>query len=270
MEAPTPTSQRPAKATVRRPDTSADLALSARQQKQRDAVERFNHKTFRSDWEPLMRELFTRVVEGCPFAMGLFTVDGSWGKPRLSGKFNYRSGQPSMLDYVRRHFKRKHYDHIANSLEGLAEHERFDLYKIVSPGLGLPVNALVYKIEHYNDPDLKAAIVFGGERLGGQMEVHLKLTAGILERLPTAHSANPEAPPHETRYTKLVAMLRAADPHKLRQTGLNDRKWSEVHEIVHGLEGFQGQFPELLKAKFVMLTQLLEETPPPNPSAPKP
>jgi hypothetical protein len=259
----------PAKAQVRPPDSSSDPTLSQRQEQQRRAVERFNHRTFRTDWDALVRELFARVVDGCPFAVGLFTRDDSWGVPRMREMLNFNGGQDQMLYYVRRHFKRKHYDHIANSLEGLAPHERFDLYKIVSPGLGLPLNSLVYKIEHYSEPDLKAVIVFGGERLGGQMEVHLKLTAGILEAPPkslVAESRKSEG----SRYAQLIVMLRAADPRKLRQAKLSERRWSEIHEIVTGLEGMQDQFPEMLKTKFVILSKLLKDAPHLDPPEEKP
>jgi hypothetical protein len=245
---------------VRPPDTSADLTLSQRQEQQRKSVERFNHRTFRTDWAVLVKDLFTRVVDGCPFAVGLFTRDDTWGVPRMRAMLNFNGGKDEMVEYVRRKFKRRHYDHIAGSLEGLAPHERFDLYKIVSPGLGLPLNSLVYKIEHYSEPDLKAVIIFGGERIGGQMEAHLKMTAGILESPPTLRHAERNKP-EDSRYTQLIAMLRATDPRKLRKAGLNERGWSEIHEIVSGLEGMQDRFPEMLKTKFVTLSNLLKDAP---------
>ncbi len=248
------------KAQVRPPDLPAELTLSQRQEQQRKSVERFNHRTFRTDWAALVRDLFVRVVDGCPFAVGLFTRDDTWSVPRMREMLNFNGGREQMLYYVRRHFKRRHYDHIANSLEGLAPHERYDLYKIVSPGLGLPLNSLVYKIEHYSEPELKAVIIFGGERLGGQMEVHLKMTAGILEAPPKVLSADSRKP-EDSRYAKLIVMLRAADPRKLRQAKLNERRWSEIHEIVTGLEGMQDQFPEMLKTKFIILSNLLKDAP---------
>lgn len=250
----------PRKAQVRPPDVPPELTLSQRQEQQRKSVERFNHRTFRTDWDALVRELFVRVVDGCPFAVGLFTRDDTWGVPRMREMLNFNGGRDKLLYYVRRHFKRTHYDHIANSLDGLAPHERYDLYKIVSPGLGLPLNSLVYKIEHYSEPHLKAVIVFGGERLGGQMEVHLKLTAGILEAPPKILHTELHKP-EDSRYAKLIIMLRAADPRKLRKAGLNARRWSEIHEIVSGLEGMHEQFPEILKTKFITLSKLLKDAP---------
>jgi hypothetical protein len=255
---------RGSKARVRRPDTSADLALSTRQDKQREAVVRFTHKTFRTDWEELLRELFRRVVDGCPFAVGLFTVEAAGGVPVLRGWYNYSAGREGMADYVRRHFKRGHYEQITSSLEGLAPHEHFDLYKIVSSGLGLPVNSLVYRIEHYQDPQRKSVIVFGGERLEGQMEVHLKLAGSILEQPEKPIQPNASGDSEESRYARLIALLRASDPRKLRQAGPDERRWAEAREIVRGLEGIADQFPELLKTKFALLRKLLAGAPPPT------
>lgn len=59
------------RAQVREP---VEPAMNYRQEQQRQAVERFNHKTFRSDWDSLLRELYVRVVDGCPFAVGLFSA----------------------------------------------------------------------------------------------------------------------------------------------------------------------------------------------------
>jgi hypothetical protein len=249
------------KAQVRPPPVSADLALSRRQEQQRQSVERFNHKTFRNDWDTLVRDLFVRVVDGCPFAVGMFTREDTLGVPRLRAMLNFNGARESMLYYVRRHFKLRHYNHIAGSLEGLAPHERFDLYKIVSPGLGLPLNSLVYKIEHYSDPSLKAVIIFGGERLGGQMEIHLKLTTSLLEQPAARTAAEHPTGPEESRYTQLIAALRAADPRKLRQSGLNEKRWGQLKEIVTELRDIQEQFPEVLKAKFTLVSKLVQEGP---------
>ena len=256
-----------AKARVRRPSTAADLALSARQDKQREAVVRFTHKTFRTDWEALLRELFARVVDGCPFAVGLFSAEATGGAPILRGWYNYAAGREDSADYVRRHFKRGHYEQITSSLEGLAPHEHFDLYKIVSSGLGLPLNSLIYRIEHYQDPQRKAIIVFGGERLEGQMEVHLKLAGSILEHPEKPAAADPAGETTESRYPRLIALLRDIDPRKLRQAGPSERRWAEVREIVLGLEGIEDQFPELLRTKFDLLRKLLADAPPPTSAA---
>jgi hypothetical protein len=257
------------KARVVQPDAAADLALNPRQEQQRHAVERFNHKTFRSDWDALLRELFARVVDGCPFAVGLFTRDARFGAVRLRSMLNYGGGKEQMVDYVLRHFKLGHYQHIAGSLEGLAPHERFDLYKIVSPGLGLPLNSLVYKIEHYSNPGLKAVIVFGGERLGGQMEVHLKMTAGLLEQPAKSRAAASALAPGEPRYAELIAALRATDAVQLKQTGLAGKRLAEIREIVTGLGGIEDQFPQALKAKYVLLSKLIADQPAaPESSAP--
>jgi hypothetical protein len=256
-----PRGRTPSKARVRPPDTAADLALTRRQEQQRHAVERFNHKTFRNDWDSLLRDLFVRVVDGCPFAVGLFTRDLSYGFPRLKEMLNFSASKDAALTYVRRRFKLKHFEHIAGSLEGLAPHERYDLYKIISPGLGLPLNSLIYKIEHYSEPDLKAVIVFGGERLGGQMEVHLKLTTGLLEQPVATKLTQRTGGPEDSRYTQMIAALRAADPRKLRQSGLNEKRWHELREIVTELRDIQEQFPEVLRAKFTLLSKLVAEGP---------
>jgi len=249
------------KARVRQPAVTADMALTYRQEQQRHAVERFNHRTLRNDWDALMAELFARVVDGCPFAVGLFTRDVSPTSRRFRVMLNYNGGKEGMQDYVLRNFKPHHYDHIAGSLEGLEPHERFDLYKIVSGGLGLPLNSLVYKIEHFFNPDRKAIIVFGGERLGGQMEAHLKMTTGLLERPVQSLAAQHALAPEESRYSQLIAALREADPRKLRQSGLSEQRYAKIREIVTGLGGIQDRFPQVLQAKFALLSRLVEESP---------
>jgi len=250
------------RAWVRQADLSADKPLTEREEQQRQAVERFTHWTTRDDWDALMRELFVRVVDGCPFAVGLFTHEVNRGSRRLRAMLNYNGGQDKALDYVARRFKLRHYQHIAESLEGLEPHERYDLYKIVSRGMGLPLYSLVYRIAHFVDPDCKAIVVFGGERLGGQMETHLKFAAGVLEQ-PTKTRASGSAPaPEESRYGELIAALRAADPRKLRQSGLDEERWTEVRKIVTGLSAIQDRFPQVLKAKFALLSKLVDDPPP--------
>ncbi|MFI5401099.1 MAG: hypothetical protein ACHQZQ_08625 [SAR324 cluster bacterium] len=249
------------KARVRQPAVSAEEALTLRQELQSRAVERFNHRTVRNDWDELMRELFERVVDGCPFAVGLFTRDVGPESRRYREMLNYNGGKTETVDYVLHHFKLGHYEHIAGSLEGLEPHERYDLYKIVSPGLGLPLNSLVYKIEHFFNPDLKAIVVFGGERLGGQMEAHLKMTTGLLERPAKSLAAQLALTPEESRYGEMIAALRAADPRKLRQSGLSRQGFAKIREIVTALGGMQDRFPQVLQAKFALLSRIVEDYP---------
>lgn len=180
----------------------------------------------------------------------------------MRAMLNFNGGKEKTLDYVGRHFKLRHYEHISESLEGLEPHELYDLYKIVTPDLGLPLNSLLYKIAHFVKPDCKAIVVFGGERLGGQMEMHLKLAAGLLEQPTRTRAGDPAPAPEESRYPELIAALRAADPRKLRQSGLDEQRWTEVRKIVTGLSGIQDRFPQVLKAKFALLSKLVDDPPP--------
>jgi hypothetical protein len=250
-------------AQVREP---LEAAATQRQEQQRQAVERFNHKTFRSDWDALLRELYVRVVDGCPFAVGLFYRDASRSQGVLREMLNYNGAREPMVDYVRIHFKLAHYEHITGSLRGLAPHERFDLYKIVSPGMGLPVNSLVYRIEHYTDPALKAVMVFGGERLGGQMETHLKMATGLLERASADPAVRSTDGGNDSRARELIAALRATDLRRLRRTKLSEHRRAAIHEMVTKLGDIQEQFPQALQAKYVLLSKFLEENPAPAPA----
>jgi hypothetical protein len=119
------------------------------------------------------------------------------------------------------------------------------------------VKSLIYRVEHKTREDLKALLVFGGERLEGQMEYRLGLVAELMDA-PTSGDVMAAAPVEQPRahveessaIDGLLARLRQFKIERLAGTDL-----SEIAELVNGLEEVIVHQPAPLQLKYKVLQE---------------
>ncbi|MBI4082579.1 MAG: hypothetical protein HY423_08210 [Candidatus Lambdaproteobacteria bacterium] len=231
-----------------------------RQELQDHGVERFIHDTDREDWPTLTSELYRRVIENCPFGVAMITRTRDRNLTRLEVRVNPDFENEDVPKFIRRYFRISHYDGIFHAVEGLVKEGPHDLYKIVGPKLGLPLHSLIYRIEHHRREELKALLVFGGERLEGQMENRLRTVMEIMESpvrgaavgAAAAWVAPPPPAEDDTRLEELLARLRLIRHEQLVNTDLD-----EVAALVNGLEAEFGGMPAPLQVKYTALRDYL-------------
>ena len=104
--------------------------------------------TTRTDWEVLNREIFTRVIEGGKFCIGIVSSgDAEPGQMKFRMSLDYPGKEA--IEYIRSQFKPAQFESIMTSRSGLASVGKFGLFKVVSDKLGLPRNAMVLLIINY-------------------------------------------------------------------------------------------------------------------------
>jgi hypothetical protein len=255
-----------------------------RQELQDHGVERFIHDTDREDWPTLTNELYDEVIGTCPFGVALIVKVKERHATRLDVRVNPDFDNEDVPKFIRRNFRLSHFDRIFHAVDGLEKQGPHDLYKIVGPKLGLPLNSLIYRIEHHRRADLKTLLVFGGERLEGQMEHRLRTVMELVEApvrgavVSAADGAAPPAPPAEDarRIDDLMARLKKIKNQQLVTTDLGD-----AAEIVNGLEAAFEDLPAPLQVKYNGLRDYLVRqragqgaaaagAPPPQGRAPRP
>jgi len=221
--------------------------VSPRRALQMEAVERFIHTTDRTDWEPLLTELFERVIHRCPYGIAAVTKRKLVRWHRLIIRTNEMFEPGDVTRFIRRYMRVAHYDAIFKSTAGMEHDERYDLYKIIGTNLGLPVKSLVYGIQHADQADLKALLVFGGERMEGQMERSLELVQKILAAPPTNKHEAPTSPGPDDygSYGELIAELRKVNLKELDKMDIN-----VIADLVNGLDSVIEYSPASLRAKY--------------------
>ncbi|MBI4082577.1 MAG: hypothetical protein HY423_08200 [Candidatus Lambdaproteobacteria bacterium] len=230
---------------------------SLREKLQSHDVARFIHVTEREDWPTLSAELFKLVIANCTFGVAAITKIQDGRIRRLELKVNPDFPNEEIPRFIRRNFRIGHYDGIFHSVEGLEQEGAHDLYRIVSPKLGLPMNSLIYRVEHKAREDLKALLVFGGERLEGQMENRLRMVAELMEAptsgevMETEPEVLPQAPGEDT--SAVDALLARLRQFKIEMLASTDP--SEVAELVNGLEEVIMHQPAPLQLKYKVLQE---------------
>lgn len=228
--------------------------VSARRQLQVQAVERFAHITHRSDWEALATELYERVIYRCPYAVAVIHKKKLARWHRLVIRTNDTFEPSEFPLFIRRTIRVAHYDAIFKSTRGMERHDRYDLYKVIDGHLGLPINSLVFGIQHDEQPDLKMLLVFGGERLEGHMERSLEMLQKVLAATPTNRHQVEQAKTAEDygSYGELIAELRGINLKELDKMDLRD-----ISSLVNGLDAVIEYSPASLRAKFRALNDHL-------------
>ena len=232
-----------------------DGEISARRALQMEPVERFAHKTNRTDWETLVTELFERVIHRCPYAIAAVSKRKIVRWHRLIIRTNEMFEPSDVPRFVRQMFRVAHFDAIFKSTAGIERHERYDLYKVIGAKLGLPLKSLVYGIQHGENPDLRALLVFGGERIEGQMEFSLEMVQKILAAPETKFPPRPEPRPDHNdygSYGELVAELRQVNVRELDKMDVR-----AIADLVNGLDAVIEYSPATLRAKYRAMNDYL-------------
>jgi len=243
--------------TIRNKTTDGE-PRTFRQAQQQRPVERFTHKTLRTDWEALANQIHARAIQQVPFALAVITRNSSLLRRRLVVRANDYYPAPEAIQFLRKQFRVRHYDAILRSSDGLVPDERYDMYKVVDAKLGLPVKSLVYIVQHAEQKDLNMMLIFGGERIEGQIEFNLEaLEKILLTNVPRQEDAKPSGrkPGKELGdYGELINALRNVDAKTLDQMDL-----ATISRLVNGLEGIIEQSPAPLRAKYRLLNDYLLE-----------
>ena len=213
--------------------------------------EHFLHCTERTDWEMLAEQLYREVIEGCPFGLAVVTKNPLVSRKRLILRTNDGFDPKAAIYFLRDHFRVAHYDAILNATEDPVRHGRYDLHKVQNPWLGLPIHSLVYVIKHVQNPTLSIMLIFGGERVKGQLEHMLQAT----EKIISSPSQTPHEPSKQGPDTSLMLdILRNLEPREFGSLDIHS-----LSGIVHGLAGVINHAPSALRSKYALLNDLLLE-----------
>jgi hypothetical protein len=205
-------------------------------------------RTSREDWHRLTEEIYVRAVAKIPCGMAVVSKSKLLGFTRLTMRLNpaFRSGEATQ--WVRRHFKVGQFDSIFAPGAALRPYEAAGLYEITDIKAGLPVHCLVGLIAHEKDPDLRAVVLFGGERLEGQLE---KSLAALRECLAPTKGAVRDAQ-LQARREELLRDLKALDLKELSHLDVD-----VVARLVNELEGALDGAPIEMRSKYRALSDHL-------------
>lgn len=231
-----------------------EIQPSPRRVLQSQPVERFVHNTARTDWDVLTRELFDQVLHRCPYGIAAIHKHRIVRWHRLIFRINEFYSPEEAPAFIRRVFRVAHYDAIFRSTTGMERHERYDLYKIIDARLGLPLKSLVYGIQHQERADLTTLLVFGGERIEGQMERSLERVEKLLAAPPAVRHESPVPPGPEDygSYGELIAALRQVNLKELDRMDIR-----EIAGMVNALDAVIGHSPANLRAKYRAMSDYL-------------
>ena len=206
--------------------------------------------TSRKDWDLLNREIFSRVIEGGKFCVGV--VSSGDAEP---GQLKYRMSQdfPSRkaIEYIRAQFKSEQFNSIMTTRSGLALNSKYGLFKVASDKLGLPLNSMVMPVTSAVDPNLKSLLIFGGEFLDHQMAARLQTLDNLLGRGEKAAADRKLGAGGRTQ-RELIEKLEGINITRLFDCDINT-----LAEIANGLEEVKGQLSQNLKPKYGAVHQYL-------------
>jgi len=197
--------------------------------------------TQRKDWDALVDELFASVITGAPFAVGIAVKHKGFLGSSLKLRLNQRFPNMQIVQFIRKHFQTAQLDRLFQSDPGL-ERDASGTYKVVGGDLGLPKNCLLYAFENPADKNLRGVILFGGERMEGQLEKRLQSAGEILTG--TGRSSPLGGLPLDN-HEQLVEALS-----KLNVKRLFDYDVERLARIVNGLEESKEELPKHLKPIF--------------------
>ena len=143
--------------------------------------------------------------------------------------------------FIRKHFQTPQLDRLFQGAQGL-ERDASGTYKVVAGDLGLPKNCLLYAFENPADKNLRGVILFGGERMEGQLEKRLQAASDILQG---SGRSSPLGGLPLDNHDQLVEALG-----KLNVKRLFDYDVELLARIVNGLEETKEELPKHLKPVF--------------------
>lgn len=197
--------------------------------------------TERTDWDSLVDELFTSVISGAPFGIGIATKHRGFLGSSIKLRLNQRYPKPEVVQFIRKRFQAPQLDRVFQSGAGL-EYDQTGMYKVVGDDVGLPRNCLVVCFGNPANPDLRGVLMFGGERLEGQLSKRLEAANEVLRS--RGRSSPFGGLVLESREDLMAALSR------LNVKRLFDYDLELLARIVNGLEHTKDELPKQLKPVF--------------------
>ena len=206
------------------------------------------HATQRKDWDSLIDEMYAQVISGANFGIGVATKHKGLLSTSMKLRLNQRFPNAQMPTFIRKQFQVPQLDRLFQSEQGL-DADASGAQKVVGDDLGLPRNALVWRFENPADANLRGVLLFGGERMAGQLEKRLQAAEEILSG--TGKSSPHGGIPLESR-DDLMAALAKLSPKRLYEYDMD-----MMARIVNGLEETKEELPKHLKPIFRSVSEYI-------------
>ena len=187
-------------------------------------------------------ELYINVISGASFGIGIAAKQKGLLGASLKLRLNQNFPSPQVTAYIRKNFKLAKLDRIFQSAQGLERDSRHDLYKVTGADMGLPRNSLVFPFENPSDKNMRAILIFGGERMEGRMENQLR---GAVEILQGAPRSSPRGGLTLESRERLVESLSKINTKRMFEYDLE-----LLARIVNGLEETKEDLPKHLMPIF--------------------
>lgn len=198
--------------------------------------------TQRKDWENMVVELFSRVVDGVPFGIGVVAKEKTLLGSTLRYRMNNGFPNKSISVFIRKNFSGAALDKMFQSDQGLDRGPVSGVYRVVGDKMGLPKNCLVVRVENPEDKNQRAVAVFGGERMAGHLERRMEGLGGIISGAGASKQGVGGSLESADQLLKALT--------KLNVKRLFDYDLSLLSRIVNGLEEIKEDLPRDLKPKF--------------------
>ena len=191
--------------------------------------------TARTDWGDVVAEVFSRLIGKVPFGLGVVAREKTLLGASIRYRINPSFSAPKVAEFVRKSLTEKNFDNLFNNDQGLSDAGSPGLYKVTGDGTGLPKNSLIVRLASTADARFRAVVIFGGERLEGQLESRLKHLGDILSGAKKSDAASTES---------LIANLKNVNIKRLF-----DYELSTLKAIANGLDHEINNLPRELRPK---------------------
>ncbi|MDH4120812.1 MAG: hypothetical protein OEV94_03820 [Deltaproteobacteria bacterium] len=214
--------------------------------------------TRRSDWTQLSSELYYQGVEGSKFGIGSVSVEKSTFGSSLRSRMNRIFPHKEITEYIGRNFNAKTFENLFKSEEGLMPYGLPGVVQVMNDTLGLPRNTLVVRVQNPGSPVMKAVVLYGGERMEGQLEQRLARLTQVLQ------GKGEQSPQPESARSSAGATAAPAAPNPLKDNpehfrkvlaqvnlrNLASYKPDQLSKLVDALEPDKDSLPLELKPRF--------------------
>ena len=191
--------------------------------------------TKRKDWDAVITDIYSRMVGKAPFALGIVAREKTLLGASVRYRFNPNFSMPKAGEFIRKALTDKTLDGIFQSDQGLSSGGTPGLYKVTGDGLPLPKNSLIIRVLNTADDRFRAVVIFGGERMEGQLETRMKSLGDILSGAKLKPEDDPEF---------MINQLK-----KINVKRLFDYDMATLTKIANALEHDKNSLPLELKPK---------------------
>ncbi len=160
---------------------------------------------------------------------------------------------------MRGHLRRQNFGEFFEPRQGLGLglDGRLGLLVVTDSEAGLPAKTLICPIVHRDNPGMRALVLFGGERMGGQLEARLEILEGILEGgpaegAPPARGRSEEQSEEQGRREQYMEALTKMDMERLPS-----QDFAFLAELVNELDEYKEELPRHLKPKYGTLSRFV-------------